>query len=241
VAMSGTGRRRRRGTGRRSVHPWVATLADWSAAMSGTGAGGPVGGDVGDWSAATFHRRRTGRPPGWRRCGLVGGDVGDQETGRWRCRGLVGGDVRDWSRDWSVHPCGDVGGPVGGDVAGWSEDWSVAMSGGLVGGDVGGLVGGLVGPSAATLADWSAAMSGFVGGLVGGDVGGPSAATPGTGRRTGRSTRGCADAGGPGRCDVGGTGQNGGDVGDWSAATSTGRSDWSVSNSRGGRRWRTGR
>jgi hypothetical protein len=44
-----------------SVHPWVATLADWSD-RSGTG-GGPVGGDVGDWSAATSGGtgRRTGR------------------------------------------------------------------------------------------------------------------------------------------------------------------------------------
>jgi hypothetical protein len=231
-----------------------------------------------------------------RRRGLVGGLVGPPvgwrrwRTGRRRCRGpgrTGRGDVGDWSaatsgdwsEDWSVHPCGDVGGLsaamstlgglVGGDVSGtgrrrrrgdWSEDgrstrgdagdWSAAMSGtgrrdwsvagGLVGGDVGGLVetgrstrgcnaGGLV-----------AAMSGTgrrtgrwrCRGLVGGDVG--------TGRRTGRSTRGWRRwRTGRRRCRGLVGGLVGGDVGDWSAATSG-----TVGGSVGPpvrRRWRTGR
>jgi hypothetical protein len=144
------------GTGRDVGPPVVATLRP-PARCQGIGrvggdVGGLVGGDVGD-------RLRNGRSTvGGDAGGLVGGDA---VTGRglvgWRCRGLVGGDVGDWSRDWSVHPCGDVMdqsaytwgpvGPVGGDVrlvgstSGTGRDLSVH-------------------PWVATLADWSAAMSG---------------------------------------------------------------------------------
>jgi hypothetical protein len=205
VAMSGTGRRRRGPVGGLTVHPWVGT-ADWSAAMSGTGREGLVGGDVGD-------RRRRRGPVG----GLVGPPVGGDVGGPvWRrCRGPVGrtgrGDVGDrrrrrrgpGRRTGRSTRGGDVGGPVGGDVGGTRRtggdvgDWSAAKVG-----DWSGLVGP---PAVATLADWLAAMSGGlserpvggdVGGLVGGvgdlvgglvepggwDAGGPMAAMSGTGR-----------------------------------------------------------
>jgi hypothetical protein len=105
----------------------------------------------------------------------------------------------------------------------------------LVGGDVGGLVGGSVGPPVvATKADWSAAMSGDwwwrpVGGRsVAATRGDWSVGPPVGGRRwrTGRR-----------RCRGTGRGLVGGDVGDWSAATSGGLvEDWST-NVAGATRW----
>jgi hypothetical protein len=158
-----------------SHHPWVATLADRSAAMSGT-VGGPVGGDVG--AAATSGRCR-GDWSVARRRGLVGGLVGPPvgATGRRRCRRPVVGGDGDWSaatsgtgrrtgrstawRRWRTgrRRCRGPGGLVG-MMSGTGRRRIGGLGKGLVGPPVGGDVGGLVGGDGGTGRRLSVAMSG---------------------------------------------------------------------------------
>jgi hypothetical protein len=205
VAMSGTGRRRRRGLVGGRSHPWWRR---WRTGRRCRGpVGGLVGGDVGDYRR---RRRGTGRrdwlgPP-------VGGDAGDWSAAC--CRGLAGGPSvampgtgrrRRRIRGLAGPPVGgDVGGP-GGDAGDCRRTGRWRCRGTPVGGDVGGTGRrGLVTLRWRRVGDRSAAMSGtgrgtgrwrcrglvarrrggLVGGLVGppvgGDAGGP-AAMSGTG------------------------------------------------------------